>query len=473
MRQGLGSYGVYMYIGWVRARTIVRVEFEFESDDMKTREGKRSDARPQPLTAFASSLYVSGLLTTFLASRVTAGRGRRASMVLGGAAFLAGVAVGGASVNIYMVILGRSQILKYLSPGRGARVRQPGRAAVPVGDGAGAAPWRLQQRLPAQRGHRCARRQRDQLRHGEDQRRVGWRVLLALAAVPAGLLTLGALFLPETPNSLLLQRIRGAELDDIVAASSTATEGDGLRRILFERRYRPELAMAVATPFFQQVTGINAIAFYAPVLLHTIGMGESASLRSAVVTGVVAVGSTFASMLAVERFGCRTLFLVGGAQVLIGGIMAVELRERPEQGAGVLILLIAIYVAGFGWSWAPLGWLVLSEIFPLEVRAAGQSITVAAWLAAMTAFVYLLLPETKGVPIEQVAGVWRAHWLCVILRSCLCECVQETKNQDALNSETLRPCSVRKKSRRLKGNLTSKGLDSLQSPPKPDQPNKS
>jgi hypothetical protein len=152
-------------------------------------------------------------------------------------------------------------------------------------------------------------------------------------------------------------------------------------------------------------------------------------------------------MLAVDRFGRRTLFLAGGAQmlasqVLIGAIMAAELRDSGGVGkgwAGVLILLIAVYVAGFGWSWGPLGWLVPSEIFPLEVRAAGQSVTVAvsfaftvfvaqaflsmlchmkagiffffaAWLAVMTAFVYLLLPETKGVPIEQVARVWRAHW---------------------------------------------------------------
>ncbi|KAJ1257892.1 hypothetical protein BS78_10G030900 [Paspalum vaginatum] len=414
----------------------------------------------QLLTAFTSSLYVAGLLTTFLALRVTAGRGRRASMILGGAAFLAGAAVGGASVNIYMVILGRvllgvglgfanQAVPLYLSEMAPARVRGAFSNGFQLSVGIGALAANL-------------------INFGTEKIRGGWgwRVSLALAGVPAGLLTLGALFLPETPNSLvqqgrdrrevarLLQKIRGAdvdvgdELDDIVAAAGERERDDGLRRILFERRYRPQLAMAVLIPFFQQVTGINAIAFYAPVLLRSIGMGESASLLSAVVTGVVGVGSTFASMLAVDRFGRRTLFLAGGAQmlasqVLIGGIMAAELRDSgggvSKAWAGVLILLIAVYVAGFGWSWGPLGWLVPSEIFPLEVRAAGQSVTVAvsfaftvlvaqaflsmlchmkagiffffaAWLAVMTAFVYIFLPETKGVPIEQVAGVWRAHW---------------------------------------------------------------
>jgi MFS family permease len=195
------------------------------------------------------------------------------------------------------------------------------------------------------------------------------------------------------------------------------------------------------------VTGINAISFYAPVLLRTIGMGENASLLSVVVTGLVGTSSTFVSMFLVDRFGRRTLFLVGGAQMLvsqlmIGGIMATQLGDHGQVSktcALVLIFLIAVYVAGFAWSWGPLGWLVPSEVFPLEVRSAGQSITVAvnflmttavaqlflatlcrmragiffffaAWLVAMTAFVYLLLPETKGLPIEQVRRLWAQHW---------------------------------------------------------------
>ncbi|CAN6208820.1 unnamed protein product [Urochloa humidicola] len=411
----------------------------------------------QLLTAFTSSLYVAGLLTTLLAARVTSGRGRRASMCLGGAAFLAGAAVGAAAADIYMVILGRvllgvglgfanQAVPLYLSEMAPARLRGAFSNGFQLSVGVGALAANVINFGTAR------------ISGGW-----GWRVSLALAGVPAALLTAGAVFLPETPSSLvqqgkdprdvarLLRRIRGegvdvaGELDGIVAAG--AAGGGGLRRLVLERRYRAQLVMAVAIPFFQQVTGINAIAFYAPVLLRSIGMGESASLLSAAVTGVVGVGSTLASMAAVDRFGRRTLFLAGGAQMLaaqvvIGAIMAAELGDAGGVGkawAGVLILLIAVYVAGFGWSWGPLGWLVPSEIFPLEVRAAGQGVTVAvsfaftvvvaqaflsmlchmragiffffaAWLAAMTAFVYLLLPETKGVPIEQVDRVWREHW---------------------------------------------------------------
>lgn len=196
-----------------------------------------------------------------------------------------------------------------------------------------------------------------------------------------------------------------------------------------------------------QVTGINAISFYAPVLLRTIGMGESASLLSVVVTGSIGLASTAVSMSLVDRVGRRTLFFVGGAQMLvsqlmIGAIMATQLGDQGQVSkavALVLIVLIAAYVAAFALSWGPLGWLVPSEIFPLEVRSAGQGIAVAvnfllttfvaqsflvmlchmksgiffffaAWLAIMTTFVYLLLPETKGKPIEQVGKLWGQHW---------------------------------------------------------------
>lgn len=107
--------------------------------------------------------------------------------------------------------------------------------------------------------------------------------------------------------------------------------------------------------------------------------------------------------------------------------------------AAVVVLLICLYVAGFAWSWGPMACLVPSEIFPLEIRSAGLSIAVsvsmlftfaiaqvflallcrlkfglfyffAGWVAVMTAFVYWFLPETKNVPLEEMARVWRAHW---------------------------------------------------------------
>jgi len=103
-----------------------------------------------------------------------------------------------------------------------------------------------------------------------------------------------------------------------------------------------------------------------------------------------------------------------------------------------VVLFICAYVAAFSWSWGPLGWLVTSEIFPLEIRSAAQSVNVsvnmfftffvaqvfltllchmkfglfiffAFFVVVMTFFVYFMLPETKGIPIEEMSKVWKGH----------------------------------------------------------------
>ncbi|KAK9192434.1 hypothetical protein WN944_003125 [Citrus x changshan-huyou] len=113
--------------------------------------------------------------------------------------------------------------------------------------------------------------------------------------------------------------------------------------------------------------------------------------------------------------------------------------ELPKWYAIVVVLFICIYVAGFAWSWGPLGWLVPSEIFPLEIRSAAQSVNVsvnmlftflvaqvflnmlchlkfglflffAFFVLVMSFFIYFFLPETKGIPIEEMGRVWKTHW---------------------------------------------------------------
>jgi len=131
-------------------------------------------------------------------------------------------------------------------------------------------------------------------------------------------------------------------------------------------------------------------------------------------------------------------------QVVIAVILATEFGgpgegTLPKSYAMVLVLLICLYVAAFAWSWGPLGWLVPSEILPLEIRSAGQAINVsfnllltfiiaqtflvmlchfkyglflffACWVVIMTIFAYFLIPETKNVPIEEMGQIWKSHW---------------------------------------------------------------
>lgn len=161
----------------------------------------------------------------------------------------------------------------------------------------------------------------------------GWRLSLGGAMVPALIIIIGSLILPDTPNSMIqrdksekakekLRRIRGVhdvemEFNDLVAASEASKLVEHPWRNLLQRKYRPHLTMAILIPCFQQLTGINAIMFYAPVLFNTIGFGNDASLMSAVITGSVNVVATIVSIYGVDKWGRRFLFLEGGIQMLI------------------------------------------------------------------------------------------------------------------------------------------------------------
>jgi len=291
---------------------------------------------------------------------------------------------------------------------------------------------------------------------------------LGLAGIPAGFLTLGAIFVVETPNSLIergcleegksvLRRIRGTdniepEFLELVEASRVAKEVKHPFRNLLKRRNRPQLIIAVALQIFQQFTGINAIMFYAPVLFNTLGFGNDAALYSAVITGAVNVVSTGVSIYSVDKLGRRILLLEAGiqmflAQVAIAIILGLKLKDDPAQstlpkGLAILVVVfVCMFVSSFAWSWGPLGWLIPSETFPLETRSAGQSVTVcinllftfviaqaflsmlchfkygiflffSGWVFIMSVFVLFLLPETKNIPIEEMTErVWKQHWL--------------------------------------------------------------
>ncbi|KAF9621870.1 hypothetical protein IFM89_028458 [Coptis chinensis] len=153
----------------------------------------------------------------------------------------------------------------------------------------------------------------------------GWRVSLAGAGVPTLFIFLGALVLPDTPNSVierndpekakaLLLKVCGTndvdeEYRDLLAASEASRKvGDPWGKLLKNRKYRPHLTMAILIPFFQQITGIIVIMFCAPVLFKTLGFGNNVSLMSAVITGLVNGAATCVSIYLADRKGRRVCY---------------------------------------------------------------------------------------------------------------------------------------------------------------------
>ncbi|XP_047310138.1 sugar transport protein 13 [Impatiens glandulifera] len=414
----------------------------------------------QGLQLFTSSLYLAGLTATFFASYTTRKLGRRLTMLIAGVFFIVGVVFNAAAMNIAMLIVGRILL------GCG------------VGFANQAVPLFLSEIAPTRiRGGLNILFQlnvtigilfANLVNYGTAKIKGGWgwRLSLGLAGVPAVMLTLGALLVVDTPNSLIergrldegksvLRKIRGTdniepEFLELVEASRIAKEVKHPFRNLLQRRNRPQLIIAVALQIFQQCTGINAIMFYAPVLFDTLGFGSDAALYSAVITGAVNVVSTVVSIYSVDKVGRRFLLLEAGVQMLLSqvaiavilGVKVQDSTNNLHKGFGILVVvLVCTFVSSFAWSWGPLGWLIPSETFPLETRSAGQSVTVcvnllftfviaqaflsmlchfkfgiflffSGWVLIMSVFVFFLVPETKNIPIEEMTErVWKQHWL--------------------------------------------------------------
>lgn len=429
-----------------------------EELDQSTNQYCKFDS--QTLTLFTSSLYLAALVASLAASTVTRNHGRTISMFLGGLVFLAGALINAFAYNIAMLIIGRILL------------------GIGVGFATQSVPLYVSEMAPYK--YRGSLNVIFQLSitlgilianivnyfTAKIDGGWGWRVSLGGAAIPAILISVAGYVLPDTPNSMIernkedkakltLQKIRGvldvyAEFNDLKVASEAAKQVEHPWRNICMRQYRPHLTMAILIPFFQQLTGINVVMFYAPVLFKTIGFGRNASLFSSVITGAVNVIATFVAVYGTDKWGRRALFLQGGIQmltfliavtILVGMKFGVsgEVIDLPKWFAMLVAICICIYVAAFAWSWGPLGCLIPSEIFPLEIRSAGQSIAVsvsmlftfgvaevfltmlchlkygvfiffACFVVVMTLFIYLFLPETKNIPIEEMAQVWRHHW---------------------------------------------------------------
>ncbi|CAN1129322.1 Sugar transport protein 8 [Linum perenne] len=410
----------------------------------------------QNLQLFTSSLYLAALAFSFVASKVCEKFGRKPTILIASLFFLGGSALSALAVNMPMLIIGRILL------------------GVGVGFGNEGVPLFLSEIAPVK--HRGAVNILFQLfvtigilfanlvnYFTLTLHPYGWRISLAIAAIPALGLFIGSIVISETPTSLVerqkleqghktLRTIRGvdnvdAEFNQIKMACEEAQRVKSPFKELGKKASFPPLIIGILLQVFQQFTGINAIMFYAPVLFQTVGFKNDGSLLSAVITGVVNVLSTLVSVFVVDKLGRRMLLLQACvqmfiAQVAIGIILHINLSATgslTKAEAWVVVALVCLFVMSFAWSWGPLGWLIPSETFPVETRAAGFAFAVssnmlftfiiaqaflsmmchmkayiffffAAWIFVMGLFVIFFLPETKGIPIDAMnERVWKKH----------------------------------------------------------------
>jgi len=225
-----------------------------------------------------------------------------------------------------------------------------------------------------------------------------WRWMLGLGVVPGAALAIGMVFLPYSPRWLVeknrsdearkvLQRTR-SEDDDIdkeMHEIEEAAEKEGGIRDLLSRSVKPMLVIGVALALFQQFVGINTVIYYGPTILKATGLGNGGALQQSVFIGATNVVFTIVAVLLLDKVGRRVLLLTGNVAFFIGlVVLGLYFAVGPikQHAPWVALAALVLYIAGFAISLGPVFWLMISEIFPLHLRAPAMAVcTVGNWLA--------------------------------------------------------------------------------------------
>lgn len=285
-----------------------------------------------------------------------------------------------------------------------------------------------------------------------------WRMMFLVGVYPALVLLVGMFFLPETPRWLIaksrpddakevLKAIESPELVDrsfetILRDNSIAGNEDKGMREIFKPWLRPALIITVGIFFFQQFSGVNTIIYYSPIIFKMAGItSNSASIIPAIIIGAVNVLACVISVIFLDKVGRRRLYMIG----IWGMIPSLALAGacfffQEDLGSSLIylsVLSIVCFIFFINISLSPLGWLLISEIFPIKVRGLGMSIgSLSHWgFNAIIAFTFLTLvnqvgmggtfflyaaicivgliwgyyyiPETKGKTLEEIEEHWR------------------------------------------------------------------
>ncbi|RKQ38816.1 sugar porter family MFS transporter [Enterobacter sp. R1(2018)] len=275
----------------------------------------------------------------------------------------------------------------------------------------------------------------------------GWRVIFATGIVPAIVFLFLLIKVPESPRWLVrkgrhdagLQVLRKINPDENTAREQletikTALQSENPSRLseLLKPRLRKALIVGFGVALFQQITGINAIFYYAPEIFKTAGVDVSGAMSFTVLIGMMLVVSTLVSMWIIDKVGRRTLLIFGsvGMAATLGAIGL--LFRSDETHTTLLLIFILAYVAIFAVSYGTVAYVIISEIFPINVRGIAVSIaTFALWGGnffvsrffpvlvenisaantffifagiAVVALIFVLtrVPETKGKTLEEI-----------------------------------------------------------------------
>ena len=280
----------------------------------------------------------------------------------------------------------------------------------------------------------------------------GWRLMFLSECVPAGLFAILILLVPETPRYLalngqddkaldVLARINGLSKGKAILAEIKATATEKTEK-LFTYGWLV-IFIGIMLSVFQQAIGINAVLYFAPRIFESMGMGNP--MVQTVIMGVINISFTLVAVFTVEKLGRKPLLIVGSLFMALGALGVALSNVISGVPAIVPVVSIMLYSASFMFSWGPICWVLISEIFPNTIRSQAVAIAVAfQWIfnfivsstfvplynmrlgsmgvnfghfmayaiygvicVIAAIFVWKLVPETKGKTLEDMSKLWK------------------------------------------------------------------
>ena len=270
-----------------------------------------------------------------------------------------------------------------------------------------------------------------------------WRWMLGVMVVPSVIFWLLLFGIPESPRWLILnnqesaaipilQRLGEANINAAVTAIQESVKAH--QESLFQRRYAKPIVYAMLLAMFNQLSGINAILYYAPRIFELAGFSKSQSFIQPIFVGVANLFFTLLAMTVIDKFGRKTLLIIGSlGTMLFLGLTAWVFHGKIDEHNNLLIYLIG-FIAFFAFSQGAVIWVFISEIFPNAVRSQGGSLgssthwimaAIIAWVFPIIVqgsakggfycfvfftimmflqliFIWRALPETKGRTLEEI-----------------------------------------------------------------------
>lgn len=272
-----------------------------------------------------------------------------------------------------------------------------------------------------------------------------WRWMMGVEAFPALAYTAMVFFVPMSPRWLVskdrvdeaasvLQDL-GSDLniDDLVKDHAHSQSVQGLSESVLDKKYRFPLTLAILLAFFNQFSGINAFLYYAPRIFEAAGLGASTALLSGIGVGVVNLIFTLIGINLIDRLGRKTLMYWGSFGYIVS-LSLVALAFAGSWGGLWVPIFLFLFIASHAIGQGTVIWVYISEVFPNHLRSSGQAWgTSTHWVLAaiipsmvpvlftwigpapvfgffalmmvvQLAFVRWMMPETKGVPLEELSA---------------------------------------------------------------------